>query len=87
MVSTDHFRQELLAQMSRATVRGFAEVLITSGELCRSIQMGGAWSANSCDAMQEEMKPGDVLVLEKVNGAGMTVRYALPRAIERTHTR
>jgi hypothetical protein len=30
--------------------------------------------------MQDEMKPGDVLLLERTNGAGMTVRYLLPRA-------
>jgi hypothetical protein len=26
------------------------------------------------------MKPGDVLLLERTNGVGMTVRYLLPRA-------
>jgi hypothetical protein len=30
--------------------------------------------------MEEEMKPGDILVLDRTNGAGMTVRYLLPRA-------
>jgi hypothetical protein len=30
--------------------------------------------------MQAEMKNGDTLVLERTNGAGMTVRYVLPRA-------
>ena len=32
-----------------------------------------------CDAMQAEIKSGDVLLLERINGAGMTVRYRLPR--------
>jgi hypothetical protein len=32
-----------------------------------------------CDAMQEEMKPGDTLLVERDNSAGMTVRYLLPR--------
>jgi hypothetical protein len=29
--------------------------------------------------MQAEMKPGDTLLIERANGAGMTVRYLLPR--------
>jgi hypothetical protein len=36
MVSVDHFRQELLAQMGRATKNGRVDVLINSGELHRS---------------------------------------------------
>jgi hypothetical protein len=32
-----------------------------------------------CDAMQNEIKPGDVVVLDRNSGAGMTVRYLLPR--------
>jgi hypothetical protein len=63
MVSTDHFRQELLSQLSR------------------SIPTGSAWSASCCDAMQAEMKTGDTLLIERANGARMTVRYLLPRAI------
>jgi hypothetical protein len=33
-----------------------------------------------CDTMQAEMKPGDTLLIERANGAGMTVRYLLPRS-------
>jgi hypothetical protein len=83
MVSTDHFRQGLLAQMRRASSNGRIDVLINSGELYRSL---GGYPGSShgmpscCDAMQDEMKPGDVLLLERTNGAGMTVRYLLPRA-------
>jgi len=29
--------------------------------------------------MQAEIKPGDTLLLDRANGAGMTVRYLLPR--------
>jgi UDP-N-acetylmuramyl pentapeptide synthase len=79
MVSTDHFRQELNAQLNRAAAGGQIDVLITSGELCRSIVTGSAWSAYCCDAMEAEMRPGDTLVLERSNGAGMTVLYLLPR--------
>jgi hypothetical protein len=82
MVSTDHFRQELLAQMSRAAKGGLIDVLINSAELYRSL--GGYPGSNHgmpfcCDAMQDEMKPGDTLLIERTNGAGMTVRYLLPR--------
>jgi hypothetical protein len=78
MVSTDHFRQELLAQLGRAATQGRIDILINSGELCRSIR-GSSGSASCCDAMQEEFKLGDTLLLDRTNGAGMTVRYLLPR--------
>jgi hypothetical protein len=79
MVSTDHFRQELLAQLGRAATQGRIDVLINSGELCRSITKGSSGSGSCCDAMQEEFKLGDTLLLDRTNGAGMTVRYLLPR--------
>jgi len=31
--------------------------------------------------MQEEFKMGDTLLLDRTNGAGMTVRYLLPRTV------
>src|ERR1700732_3588183 len=37
MVSTDHFRQEMLAQFGRAVTQGRIDILINSGELCSSI--------------------------------------------------
>jgi hypothetical protein len=79
MVSTDHFRQELLSQLGRAAGIGRIDLLINSGELCRSLPTGRAWSVSCCDAMEAEMKPGDVLLIERANGVGMTVRYLLPR--------
>jgi UDP-N-acetylmuramyl pentapeptide synthase len=79
MVSIDHFRQELAALLSRAVRNGRLDVLINSGELCRSIRNGGAFAATCCDAMEAEMKTGDTLLVERSNGAGMTVRYLLPR--------
>ena len=79
MVSTDHFRQELTAQLDRAATGGRIDVLINSGELCRSIAGGSAWSSYCSDAMEAEMKMGDTLVVERINGVGMTVRYLLPR--------
>jgi hypothetical protein len=83
MVTTDHFRQGLLVQMSRASRGGLIDVLINSRDLYHSLggypgSMHGMPSC--CDAMQAEMKPGDTLVVERTNGAGITVRYRLPRA-------
>jgi hypothetical protein len=80
MVSTDHFRQELLAQLGRAAKQGRIDILINSGELYCSIAKGGSRSGSCCDAMQEEFKMGDRLLLDRTNGSGMTVRYLLPRA-------
>jgi hypothetical protein len=99
MVSSDHFRQELLAQMGRAAHVGLIDVLISSGELYRSLggypgsvhgmplyrSLGGYPGSvhgmpACCDAMQAEMKLGDIMVLDRSNGAGMTIRYLLPRA-------
>jgi hypothetical protein len=79
MVSTDHFRQELLAQMERAATHGRIDILINSGELCRSISRENFQATDSCDAMESEMKPGDTLLLDRTTGAGMTIRYLLPR--------
>ena len=80
MVSTDHFRQELLAQLDRAATRGRMDILINSEELCRSTTRDGSGAGSCRDAMQEEFKLGDTLLLDRTNGAGMTVRYLLPRA-------
>jgi hypothetical protein len=80
MVSIDHFRQELLSQIGRASTLGRIDILINSAELCRSISRENLQAAYSCDAMQAEMKSGDILIFDRTNGAGMTVRYLLPRA-------
>lgn len=82
MVSTDHVRQELRAQLARAATSGRIDVLINCGELCRSITNGGSACASSCDAMQAELMGGDTLLLDRTNGSGMTVRYLLPRAVD-----
>jgi hypothetical protein len=82
MVSTDHFRDGLLAQMGRASSSGCITVLINSGELHWSLggYPGSAHGMPSCcDAMQAEMQAGDTLLIDRSNGAGMTVRYLLPR--------
>jgi hypothetical protein len=80
MVSLDHFREELQAQMGRATKAGFLDILVNSAELNRSVGgCPGSEMATCCDAMQAEMKLGDTLVLDRNTGPGMTVRFWLPR--------
>ena len=80
MVSTDHFRQELLAQCGRAATQGRIDILINSGELYRSTTRDGSGPGSCCDAMQQEFKMGDTLLLDRTNGVGMTIHYLLPRA-------
>jgi hypothetical protein len=83
MVSADHFRQELLAQMGRASSLGQTNIVIASGDLCRAL---GAYPNSTqgvqscCDVMQEEIKAGDVLLAERNDSAGITIRYLLPRS-------
>ena len=68
MVSTDHFRQELLAQMGRASKRGAVNILVNSVDLHKSL---GSYAGlnqgmpQCCDAMQDEMKAGDLLLVER----------------------
>jgi hypothetical protein len=80
MVSADHFQHELRAQLVRAAALGRIDVLINSGELGRSIT-GASATSSICDATQAELMPGDTLLLDQTNGAGMTVRYRLPRPV------
>ena len=83
MVSIDHFRQELSAQLGRASAQSFADILINSGDLYRSLG-GYPGSVHGmpmcCDAMEAEIMPGDIILVGKSTGAGMTVRYYLPRS-------
>jgi hypothetical protein len=79
MVSIDHFAHELRTQLKRAAEQGATNILIRTSELCRSVRMGTSSMDAGCDAMQNEIKPGDVVVLDRNSGAGMTVRYLLPR--------
>jgi len=82
MLMHDHFRQELQAQLGRASLRGANHVLINVCDLHASL--GDFPNPNddlmTCRlAMRSEMGIGDVLLVAANNQAGMTVRYALPR--------
>jgi hypothetical protein len=65
--------------LKHAAGQGAMNILIRASELCRSVRMGSSSLDACCDAMQEEIKPGDVVVLDRDSGAGMTVSYLLPR--------
>lgn len=81
MISSDDFRQELLAQMERATSRGQKTLVMNALEL--HVALGvfpGPGHHTASDVMELEMKPGDVLLVERNNPAGLTIRYLLPRS-------
>lgn len=84
VVSADHFRHLLIARLEGAAAQGGTKIVVTSGELCQSVRFGSHWTDACCEAMQAEIKPGDVVLVEPTRGAGMTVRYQLPRIRERT---
>ena len=81
MVSTDHFRQELLMQLRDAADQGGTTIVITAGELCKKIRMGSSSTQACCEAMMAEVKPGDV-VLVSSSGAETIIRYRLPRTAQ-----
>jgi hypothetical protein len=78
LVSVDHFKYELIAQLRSAAVQGGTTIVINSTELCQSLRNANHSTQACCEAMQAEIKPGDV-VIEQNRGTGMTVRYLLPR--------
>jgi hypothetical protein len=82
MASSDHYSQELSAQLRRAATRGMSHILVNARELHSS--PGEFPIANdkmvSCRlAMRSEMTADDALLVSEDNAAGMTVRYVLPR--------
>ncbi len=78
MVSTDHFRQELIMQLRRAAEEGATTIVVASTDLCRQIRNAGNFMDACLEAMQAEIKPGDI-VLDQSSGNAMAIRYLLPR--------
>ena len=79
-MSPDKCRLELRMQLGSAEAR--VNVLINSGELLRAMGWSPGlehWTPSCCEAMEDEQADGDVLLLEKALGAGMTILYRLPR--------
>ena len=80
MVSFDHFRQELLAQMDQATKRGQKEIVINALELHVAIGVFPNPKNNTAaDVMEAERRSGDTVLVTRLNVAGLTIRYLLPR--------
>jgi hypothetical protein len=70
--------------MGRASKSGAANVLINAPDLHKSL--GGASGSSHdmpscCDAKEQEMKPDNLLLVERTGQVGMTVRYFFPRAV------
>jgi hypothetical protein len=80
MVSYDHFRIALLTRLRTAASGGQTEIVINSVEFCSSFRKGALNVESCCQAMKDEMKPGDVLVHDRDSGTGLQIRYQLPRS-------
>ena len=71
MVSSEHFRAELQAQMERAATRGQKHIVINALELY--VALGVFPRPNhhtAADAMECERKSGDVLLVAKGDATG-----------------
>jgi hypothetical protein len=82
MVSSEHFRAELQAQMERAATRGQKHIVINALEL--HVALGLFPRPNhhtAADVMEYERRPGDVMLVEKSDRTGLTIRYLLPRVV------
>jgi hypothetical protein len=79
MVSVDHFRQELRAWMSAAAANGAIDILVNGGELCRALRENTTAMDACGKAMKDELRPGDIVIIDAGAGAGLTIRYLLPR--------
>jgi hypothetical protein len=65
MVSVDHFALELRSQLRAAAAQGAGSIVINSSELCKAIRSGNAWMDACCEAMQQEVKPTDLVIRER----------------------
>ena len=89
MPSTEEFRAELRAHISRAEKQGRPHVEVNAGELHRAVggypPKAGEPShsmPSCCDAMREEYQRGNAQIIHETDsgrGAALTMRYKLPR--------
>jgi hypothetical protein len=79
LASYDHYLHELQTQLQRATKRRAKEIIVNSGELNHAVGGLGGFIENCFEAMNGEIGPGDEILAGRDSGAGMTVRYVLPR--------
>jgi hypothetical protein len=83
--TSEDFRNELNAQIRRATRQGRPHIEINAGELHRVV---GGYPGEShrmpmcCQAMRDELRNGDAEVVfetESGQAPALTIRYKLPR--------
>ena len=81
MPTTEEFREEVEAQISRASKQGRPHVEINAGEIHRSVRPDENRHYLACNAMRELIKPSDEIIHAPPAGDGpsFTVRYRLPR--------
>jgi len=84
MPTAEDFRAELLTKFEEAQKRGAASLDVNSGELHESV--GGYPGKNHrmpvcCEVMYQEYRAGDKILSQppKGKGAGLTIKYELPR--------
>lgn len=84
MPTKEEFRNELRARFQQATEEGKKTLKVNSGAIHRAL--GGYPGLRHqmplcCEAMYDEMKPGDEIVEAPPKGRGATliIRYRLPR--------
>jgi 5-methylcytosine-specific restriction protein A len=87
-VTAEGFRVALNSVFIAAQRRGEGTVEVSAKDLHR--RAGGYQSSNHrlptcCDVMRSEMRDGDIVVQEppKGRGASLTIRYIIPRNVDR----
>ena len=79
-MSADDFRRELQDQLERAASRGHKHIVINALEL--HVALGvfpGPKHRTAEDVMEFERAPGDIVLVARGSGTGLTIRYQLPR--------
>ncbi len=86
MPSTNDFREEIQAQIRRATKQGRSHLEINAGELHRILgnypSNGDHSMPSCCLAMYEEFEKGNAEIIYRTasgNSASLTIRYVVPR--------
>jgi hypothetical protein len=88
--NVDNFRNELAAQIDRATKQGRSHIEVNAGELHRKVggyppKTGDSHNMPSCcGAMRDEMVRGRAEIVHQTdsgNAPSLTIRYEIPRPI------
>jgi hypothetical protein len=82
VVSTDHFRNEILLQFELASAQGQQRLILGSDKLNRAVTklpVFDLWMIFCRNAMRAEMVTGDCLIFDDSKKTLLTIRYELPR--------